>query len=116
VDFSWGLGKNTNNKEETLVVYMGLQIAHSRNIQALTVIGDSEIVIRELLGISTSATQPSSGLHTRIKSLKQLFPKIHFFHILRSQNKEVDRLAKSTKSIEQGQLFINQISSHAWLP
>jgi ribonuclease HI len=95
---------------------MGLKIAHSRSIQALTVIGDSEIVIRELLGLSTTATQPSSGLRTQINSLKHLFPRIHYFHILRSQNTEADRLAKSTKSLEQGQLFINQISSHAWLP
>jgi ribonuclease HI len=45
VDFSQGLGKNTNNKVKNLAVYMGLQIAHSRSIQALTVIEGSDIVI-----------------------------------------------------------------------
>jgi ribonuclease HI len=64
VDFSWGLGKNTNNRAKTLAVYMGLKIAHLRSIQALAVIGDSEIVIRDLLGLSTTATQPSNGLRT----------------------------------------------------
>jgi ribonuclease HI len=88
VDFSWGLGKNTNNREETLAVYMGLKIAHSRSIQTLVVIGDSEIVIRDLLGLSTTTTQPSSGLCSRINSLKQLFLKVHYFHILHSQNTE----------------------------
>jgi ribonuclease HI len=62
-NFSHGLGKNTNNIAKTLAMYMGLQIAHSRSIQALTVIEESEIVIRELLGISTTPTHPSS-LHT----------------------------------------------------
>jgi ribonuclease HI len=46
VDYSWGLGKTTNNKVESLAVYMGLQIAHSRNIHILTILGDSELVIK----------------------------------------------------------------------
>jgi ribonuclease HI len=95
---------------------MGLQIAQSRNIHTLTVLGDSEIVIRDLLGHSTSTTQISIGLHSRIKTLKQKFTKIHFFHILHSQNHEADRLAKSIKTLEQGQLFIIQDLSHAWIP
>jgi len=115
-NFSWSLRKNTNNRAKTLAMYMGLQIAHSRSIQALTVIGDSEIVIKELLGLSTTATQASSGLRTRINSLKHLFLIIHYFHILRSQNTEADCLAKSTKSLEHGHLFIYQIFLHAWLP
>jgi ribonuclease HI len=55
VDFSWGLGKNTNNRAETLAVYMGLKIAHARSIRSLVVLGDSEIVIKDLLGLSISA-------------------------------------------------------------
>jgi ribonuclease HI len=116
VDFSWGLGKNTNNRAETLAVYMGLKIAHSRSIQTLVVLGDSEIVIRDLLGLSNTTTHSSSGLCSRINSLKQLFIKVHYFHILRSQNTEADRLAKAAKYLEQGHLVINQIPSHDWLP
>jgi ribonuclease HI len=29
-EFSWGLGKFTNNVAETLTVYMGLKLAHGR--------------------------------------------------------------------------------------
>jgi ribonuclease HI len=70
VDYSWGLGKTTNNKAESLAVYMGLQIAHSRNIHNLTVLGDSELIIKDLLGQTTSAIQIPSGLHSRTKTLK----------------------------------------------
>jgi ribonuclease HI len=116
VDFSQGLGKNTNNRAETLVVYMGLKMAHARSIQTLVVLGDSEIVIKDLLGLSNTTTQSSSGLCSRINTLKQLFIKIRFFHILRSQNTEADCLAKATKSLEQIHLVSNQIPSHDCLP
>ena len=48
VGFSWGLGKTTNNRAETLAVYMELKLAQERSIQTLITIGDSEIVIKEL--------------------------------------------------------------------
>jgi ribonuclease HI len=115
-DFSWGLGKTTNNRAETLAVYMGLKLAHERSIQTLTVIGDSEIVIKELRGLSTSTNHPPNGLSSRINTLKQQFTSLRFFHTLRAQNTEADNLAKETKALEQSHLIINQVSSHAWLP
>jgi len=50
--YFWGLGKTTNKKEELLAAYMGLKLAQDRHIQALIVLGDSEIVIKELRRIS----------------------------------------------------------------
>jgi ribonuclease HI len=46
IDYSWGLGKTTNNKEEFLEAYMGLKLTQDRHIHALIVLGDSEIVIK----------------------------------------------------------------------
>jgi ribonuclease HI len=97
-DFSWGLGKATNNRAETLAVYMGLKLAHERSIQTLIAIGDSEIVIKELRGMSTSSKHPPNGLSSGINSLKKKFTSLRFFHILRAQNTEADNLAKVKKS------------------
>jgi len=116
VDFSRGLGKNTNNIEETLTVYMGLKIAHAQSIWTLVVLGDSEIVIKNLLGLSSFTAQSSNGLYSRINTLNQLFIKIHFLHILCSQNTEEDHLAKVVKSLEQSHLVSNQILSYDCLP
>jgi ribonuclease HI len=115
-DFSWGLGKTTNNRAETLAVYMGLKLAHERSIQTLTVIGDSEIVIKDLRGLSTSANHPPNGLCSRINTLKHHFTSLRFFHTLCAQNTEADNLAKAVKSLEQSHLVINQASSYDWLP
>jgi ribonuclease HI len=52
VEYSWGLGKETNNKVEILTVYMGLNLFRERNIQTLIVLGDFEIVIKEIIGIN----------------------------------------------------------------
>jgi hypothetical protein len=79
VDFSQGLGKNTNNREKTLAVYMGLKISYERSIRSLVVLGDSEIVIKDLLGLSTSSTHSSSGLCLRINTLKRQFINLCFF-------------------------------------
>jgi ribonuclease HI len=65
IDYSWGLGKTTNNKAEFLAAYMGLKLAQDRHIQALIVLGDSEIVIKELRGISNS-TKARSKAYQRL--------------------------------------------------
>jgi ribonuclease HI len=116
LDYSWGLGKTTNNRAESLAVYMGLQIASSRNLHELTVLGDSELIIKDLLGLKNSTLQIPNGLQSRINSLKFQFSNIHFFHILRSQNQVVDSLAKLAKNLEQSQLYINQDETHVWIP
>jgi hypothetical protein len=95
---------------------MGLKLAHERSIRTLMVLGDSEIVIKDLLGLSTSATHPPNGLCSRINTLKHHFISLRFFHILRAQNTEADNLAKAVKSLEQSHLVINQASSYDWLP
>jgi ribonuclease HI len=96
LDYSWGLGNTTNNKAESLAVYMGLRIARSQNIHELIVLGDSELIIKELLGSSKSTNQALFGLQSRIRALKSQFSKIQFFHILRSQNQAVDQQAKAS--------------------
>jgi ribonuclease HI len=109
-------GKSTNNRAEILAVYMGLKLAQERNIQTLTVIGDSEIVIKELRGLSISSKRPLKGISSGINSLKKNFISLRFFHILRAQNTKADNLAKAAKILEQSHLITNQTSSYVWLP
>jgi ribonuclease HI len=111
-----GSGKTTNNKAEILAVYMGLKLAQERNIQTLTVLGDSEIVIKELRGRSSSPKGPLKGICSAINSLKKNFISLSFFHILRNQNSEADNLAKAAKNLEQSHLLTNQTPSYVWLP
>jgi ribonuclease HI len=115
-DYAWGLGKTSNNKAETLAAYMGLKLAQDLRIQTLTVLGDSEIVIKELRGMPRSAKSPLQSISSAINSLKKKFVCLSFFHILRKQNTEADKMAKAAKTLEQSSLLINQTPSNVWLP
>ena len=95
---------------------MGLKLAQDRHIQALIVLGDSEIVIKELRGISNLTKAPLKSISTVINSLKKRFVRLIFFHVLRKQNTEADKMAKEAKSLEQSNLLTNQIHSNVWLP
>jgi ribonuclease HI len=99
VDYSLGLGKTTNNKAEILASYMGLKLAQEWNIQTLTVLGDSEIIIKELRGISSLTKDPLKSICLVINSLKKN-SSLGFFHILRKKNSETDAMAKAAKNLE----------------
>jgi hypothetical protein len=81
-DYAWGLGKMSNKKEETLAAYMRLELAQDLCIQTLTVLWDSEIVIKELGGMPRSEKTPLQSISTAINSLKKKSVRLSFFHIL----------------------------------
>jgi hypothetical protein len=95
---------------------MGLNLAQDLHIHALTVLGDFEIVIKELRGISNSEKAPLKSISAVINSLKKRFVHLIFFHILRKQNMEADKMAKAVKTLEQSSLLTNQTLSNVWFP
>jgi ribonuclease HI len=46
MEFSWGLGKSTNNNAEALAVYMGMRLITVNSPARLVVIGDSYLIIK----------------------------------------------------------------------
>jgi ribonuclease HI len=116
IDYFRGLGKTTNNKAKVLATYMRFKLAQDLRIQALTVLGDSEIVIKELRGIPNMKKSPLKRISATINSLKKRFVRLIFFHILRKQNMEADKMAKATKTLEQCSLLTNQTLSNVWFP
>jgi ribonuclease HI len=116
IDYAWGLGRTSNNKAELLAAYMGLKLAQDLRIQALTVLGDSEIVIKDLRGMPRSTKAPPQSISAAINSFKKNFVRLSFYHILRKQNTEADKMAKAAKTLEQSSLCTNQTLSNVWLP
>ena len=49
LNFSWGLGKKTNNAAEILAIWQGLNQARRLAIKKLTILGDSRIIIQALI-------------------------------------------------------------------
>jgi ribonuclease HI len=95
---------------------MGLKLAQDLNIQTLTVLGDSEIIIKELRGMPRLTKALLQSISLAINSLRKKFTCLSFFHILRKQNTEADVMAKTAKTLEQSRLLTNQIPSNVWLP
>jgi ribonuclease HI len=50
--FSWGLGCKTNNQDEVMAAFKGLSMIPENKTQSVIVLGDSEIVMKQLRGIS----------------------------------------------------------------
>ena len=104
---SWGLGTESNNIIEALALWQGLVIAKNKRINKLIVLGDSRIVIQEIV----KGTLPNQ-LHLRqlIKKIQVLalyFHKIDFYHILRIHNKEANLAANVGTTLIPGSLLIN---------
>jgi len=81
MEYSWNPEVTTNNKAESYAMYIGIQLAKKRKINALDIVGDSKNTIRYFI-------KASYLKDTSLKNLVDLIIKTsyglqeHFFHIL----------------------------------
>lgn len=86
------LGTATNNFAEYTALISGLKMALKHDIQDLTCKLDSELVVNQLNGKYKVKHEAIKPLHAQVKELVVKFPKIVFTHVLRSENREADRI------------------------
>ncbi|HEY1262212.1 MAG TPA: ribonuclease HI family protein [Terriglobales bacterium] len=87
------LGHQTNNFAEYQGLIAALEYAVQHGPQALKVISDSELMVRQIKGIYKVKNATLQDLHARAK---ELIGKLEWFsidHALREHNREADRLA-----------------------
>ncbi|XP_070010797.1 uncharacterized protein [Nicotiana sylvestris] len=90
----------TNNMAEYEACIMGLNLAIDMNIQELLVIGDSDLLVHQVLGEwATKNTKILSYLQHVQESMKR-FTKKEFKHIPRIQNEFADALATLSSMIQ----------------
>lgn len=85
--------KITNNVSEYNGLINGLSHVSSMGIKNLTVKGDSELVINQMIGhykVNSNNLLPS---YNKAKELAKKFDKISFFHVYRNDNKRADELS-----------------------
>lgn len=87
------IGPATNNVAEYCAVVAGLEEAARRNLTSLEVRGDSELVIRQLLGIYRVKHPDLKPLHARAMELAAQIGDVSFVHNLREHNTLADDLA-----------------------
>jgi ribonuclease HI len=88
------LGVKTNNEAEYFALVLGLLIARDfiTASDELTIISDSQLLVRQLQGSYRVRTDGLRQLHTVAQQLMQSC-KVSIMHVLRAENSEADKLA-----------------------
>lgn len=83
----------TNNEAEYNAALLGLELGQHLSSQYLEIISDSEVVIRQMLGLSRVNSGRLKELHQQTCTCVAYFKTVHFRHVLRDRNKLADALA-----------------------
>jgi ribonuclease HI len=86
------LGRATNNVAEWTALCLGLERAAERGIRRLDVRLDSELVVRQLLGVYRVKHADLQPLHRKAQSLMRRFEHVDVKHVPRRENALADRL------------------------
>jgi ribonuclease HI len=116
LSYHWNLGLATNNQAEAYALYQGLLLAKNRGIHAISVIGDSKIIVRNARKGSQSSNLFLRVILQRIATVTKRFHNIQFFHVLRRNNQLADAQANQAIGLEQGTLVVNGISRNSAIP
>jgi len=87
------IGRATNNVAEYMALIVGLREAAKLGARKLLVRGDSELVIKQMLGEYRVKNPALKALFDQAKALVHDFESVRFAHNLRHQNSLADRLA-----------------------
>ncbi len=88
--------KSTNNIAEYSGLILGLESAVKLNIKNILVKGDSELVIKQMLGEYKVKNPTLYQLHMYIKKLEESFELINYVHVYRHDNKVADMLSNQS--------------------
>ena len=85
----------TNNVAEYLGAIRALEYLRQRGYRGpVTLLGDSQLVIRQFRGEYAVRTEHLKAYHDRLHQLAREFPKVEFFWVPRRQNQRADALTK----------------------
>jgi ribonuclease HI len=86
------LGNQTNNFAEYTGLINGMEKCLELGVTELEVRMDSELVVRQCLGVYKVRNAGLIPLSEKVRALKAKFDKVTFLHVRREYNKEADRM------------------------
>ena len=92
-EFNEFLGEATNNQAEYQAMILALKKMQELEVKELTLRADSELMVKQMLGIYRVKNERIQPLYKEAKSLVEGFQSVSFAHVRRELNKEADRLA-----------------------
>jgi ribonuclease HI len=87
------IGRSTNNVAEYYGLIAALDYAQSRQVRALDVESDSELLVKQMRGQYRVKSADLQPLFERAKKMSQWFASFHIRHVYREHNREADALA-----------------------
>jgi ribonuclease HI len=89
------IGRATNNVAEYTALVRGLEHAAELGVRRIRVRMDSELVVRQLLGVYRVKNAGLQPLHAEAQRLRGRFPGFHIEHVPRAENARADALANA---------------------
>lgn len=86
------LGRRTNNFAEYMGLIKGLERALELGFSEISVLGDSELVVRQMQGGYKVKAKGLKPLHKKARDLMSRFESVRIDHVPRSENREADLL------------------------
>jgi ribonuclease HI len=86
------IGKATNNVAEYRAVLRGLELAAAHGADEVEVIGDSELIVRQIEGRYKVKHADMKALHAQAKAMLADFDSWSIRHVKRAQNADADAL------------------------
>jgi ribonuclease HI len=90
----------TNNVAEYTGLLIGMQSAIERGIRKLIVIGDSQLIIQQMLGEYRVKSPGLLALYQQVKKIERHFASVTYQHVYRNQNARADALSNEGLSNE----------------
>ena len=94
------LGRATNNVAEYRALIAGLECALDHGATALEVRMDSELVVRQMMGVYKVKHENIKPLYGMLKALMLQIGSVHFEHVRREKNTHADAL--SNQAMDEG--------------
>ena len=93
IEISGFLGSTTNNVAEYEGLLEALRAAAAEGATELDIVSDSELLVKQMLGLYRVKHPNLIPLHQEAKQMVRRFRKFSIRHTLRAGNKNADRLA-----------------------
>ena len=87
------LGHTTNNVAEYSGLLEALSVAHDEGATEVEIVSDSELLVKQMLGVYKVRHPNLIPLHQKAKEMARRFGRFSIRHTLRAGNKDADRLA-----------------------
>ena len=105
IEVSGYLGHTTNNVAEYAGLLDALTTAVSEGAREVEIISDSELLVKQMLGVYRVKHPNLVPMHAEAKVLVRKFARFSIRHTVRAGNKDADRLANLAVDRGEGRLI-----------